>query len=160
MKNLQNVLKQMCIWSLTMVVLSGCGPNAEEIRATNEEIRATKVLAICNEANTAMGALNSSSFTPAPSADWEKIRSTYSEISSKLQTLSSQVSELDESQLARDFSSVSNALNEISAVAAAATQFGASEVYNDYWFPAVAKLLDNSALRGSNNRTFVECKSS
>jgi hypothetical protein len=152
MKDLQNVLEKMGILSLTVVVLSGCGPNAEEIRAT-------KVLAICDEANTAMSALSSSSFTPVPSADWEKIGNTYAEISSKLQTLSSQASELEESQLSRDFSSVSNNLGEIQAVAALAKRIGASEVYNDYWFPAVAKLLDNSALRGSSNRTFVECKS-
>ena len=158
MKSLNKVLSIIGITSITMFVLSGCGASAEEIRAT-------KVLAICDEANSALSVLTLDEIVPSVSADWSKIQITYSEIKSTLEDLSRQASELDESQLARDFSSVSKNASEIAAVASFTNLLGGGinafdNAVRSSWLDAVNKLTDNEALRSSSDRTFIGCKSS
>lgn len=140
-----------------VALLTGCGASAEEVRAT-------KVLAICDEANSAMRSLTLDDIVPGNSADWGQIQSTYSGIKSKLQTLSAQLTELDETQLARDFSTISKAAGSIEATASFVTVVGGNAAYagdnvlRSEWLSAVNKLTDDPALR--SDRTFVGCKSS
>jgi hypothetical protein len=135
-----------------MAVLSGCGSNATQ--------------AICDEANSAMSVLTLDEIVPDNSADWVKIGSTYSGIKSKLQTLSSQAAELDESQLARDFASISKNAGKIAAVASFIQLVGGGPMYardnvlRSEWLDAVNLLTDNEALRSPSDRTFIGCKSS
>lgn len=158
MKNLQNTLKLVGGSLAMMVILSGCGSSAEEVRAT-------QVLAICNEANLALSVLTINEIVPGNSADWSQIQNTYSGIASKLQDLSSQVSDLDESQLARDFSSISkNAVSMaglasfVELVGGSAT-YGGDNVLQSEWLEEVNNLTRNEALRSPSNRTFIGCKS-
>jgi hypothetical protein len=156
MKSLQSVLRVLSVSSM-LVVLSGCGSSAEEARAT-------QVLAICNEANSALSVLTTDEIVPSYSADWSQIQNTYSGIKSKLQDLSSQASDLDESQLARDFSSISKNAGEIEAVASFTVLMGGSiaasdNVIRSSWLDAVNKLTNNEALRSPSDRTFIGCKS-
>ena len=157
MKRHQEDLSVISVLALMMFVLSGCGASAEEVRAT-------KVIAICDEANSALKALTLDEIVPGSSADWSQIQSTYSGLRSKLQTLSSQLAELDESQLARDFSSVSKAVGSIEATASFIQLVGGGPTYagdyvlRDEWLSAVNKFTDDEGLR--SDRTFVGCKSS
>ena len=142
---------------IVVTLLTGCGASAEEVRAT-------KVLAICDEANSAMRSLTLDDIVPGNSADWGQIQSTYSGIKSKLQTLSAQLTELDETQLARDFSTIGKAAGSIEATASFVTVVGGNAAYagdnvlRSEWLSAVNKLTDDPALR--SDRTFVGCKSS
>ena len=147
MRSLQRVLSG----SLVMIlVLSGCGSGS-------------KVLAICNEANSALSVLTSDEIVPSYSADWRQIQKTYAGIKSKLQDLSSQASDLDETQLARDFSSVSKNAGEIEAVASFIITIAGGDasdnVIQSSWLEAVNKLTGNEALRSPSDRTFIGCKS-
>ena len=142
---------------IVVALVTGCGASAEKVRAT-------KVLAICEEANSALSALTLDDIVPGYSADWSQIRDTYSGIKTKLQTLSSQLTELEETQLARDFSSVSKAAGSIEATASFVVLVGGSAAYagdnvlRSEWLSAVNKLTDDVALR--SDRTFIGCKSS
>ena len=152
MKSLNKALSLIGVSLLMMAVLSGCGSNATK--------------AICDEANSAMSVLTLNEIVPDNSADWDKIGSTYSGINSKLQTLSSQAAELDESQLARDFASVSKNAGKIAAVASFIKLVGGGPAYaqdnvlRSEWLDAVNLLTDNEALRSPSDRTFIGCKSS
>jgi hypothetical protein len=159
MKSFNKVLSLIGVSSLMIAVLSGCGASAEEVRAT-------KVQAICDEANSAMSVLTLDEIVPNNSADWDGIGTTYSGIKSTLQTLSSQVAELDESQLARDFASLSKNAGKVAAVASFIQLVGGGPVYaqdnvlRSEWLDAVNLLTDNEALRSPSDRTFIGCKSS
>jgi hypothetical protein len=158
MKNWQKSIRIIGIASAMMAMLSGCGPNAEEDKAI-------KIQALCNEANSALKVLTLDEIVPGISADWGQIQTIYSGIKSKLQSLSSQASELDESQLARDFSSVSKNAGEIEAVASFTELIGGGAKALDNsvrssWLDAVNKLTNNEALRSPSDRTFIGCKSS
>ena len=148
-------MKKLFLSFIVITLLAGCGSSAEEVRET-------KVLAICGEANSVMKTLTLDEIVPGDSADWSQIQITYSGIKSKLQTLNSQLTELDESQLARDFSSVSKAAGEIEATASFIGLVGGSFAYardnvlRSEWLSAVNKLTDDAALRG--DRTFIGCK--
>lgn len=157
MKSLKSVLRVSGVFLSTMVVLSGCGSSAEEVRAA-------QVLAICKEANLALSVLTTDEIVPSYSADWSQIQDIYSGIKSKLQDLSSQASDLDETQLARDFSSISKNAGEIEAVASFTVLMGGSRAASDNvirssWLDAVNKLTKNEALRSPSDRTFIGCKS-
>jgi len=134
-----------------ILVLSGCGSDS-------------KVLAICTEANAALSVLTTDEIVPSYSADWSQIQKTYAGIKSKLQDLSSQASDLDETQLARDFSSVSKNAGEMEALASFIVVMGGSSaasgnVFKTEWLEAVNKLTGNEALRSPSDRTFLGCKS-
>jgi hypothetical protein len=157
MKSLQNHRRVIFVSLVMMVGLSGCGSSAEEVRAT-------KVLSICAEANSALSILTTDEIVPGISADWNQIQNTYSGIKSKLQSLSSQASDLDESQLARDFSSISKNAGEIEAVASFTVLMGGGiaameNTIRSSWLDAVNKLTNNEALRSPSDRTFIGCKS-
>ena len=157
MKILRNNLRVISVSSVMMVGLSGCGSSAEEVRVT-------KVISICAEANSALSILTTDEIVPGISADWGQIQNTYSEIKSKLQSLSSQASDLDESQLARDFASISKNAGEIEAVASFTVLMGGGiaameNTIRSSWLDAVNKLTNNEALRSPSDRTFIGCKS-
>jgi uncharacterized lipoprotein YmbA len=150
-------MKKLFLSFVVVILLAGCGASAEEVKAT-------KVLAVCDEANSAMRSLTLDDIVPGYSADWSQIQTTYSGIKSKLQTLSAQLTELDETQLARDFSTISKAAGSIEATASFVTVVGGNAAYagdnvlRSEWLSAVNKLTDDPALR--SDRTFVGCKSS
>ena len=152
MKSFKKALSLIGVLSLMIAVLSGCGSNA--------------VKAMCDEANSAMSVLTIDEIVPDNSADWDAIRNTYSGIKSKLQTLSAQAEELDESQLARDFASLSKNAGKIAAVASFVELVGGGPVYaqdnvlRSEWLDAVNLLTNNEALRSPGDRTFIGCKSS
>lgn len=150
-------MKKLILSFLVVTLLAGCGASAEEVKAT-------KVLAVCDEANSAMRSLTLDDIVPGYSADFGQIRDKYSNVKSKLQTLSAQLTELDESQLARDFSSVSKAAGSVEATASFVVLVGGNAAYagdnvlRSEWLSAVNKLTDDPALR--SDRTFIGCKSS
>lgn len=156
MRKSQKVLSNVSVLSALVFILAGCGASAEEVRAT-------KVLAICDEANLALKGLTLDEIVPGNNADWNQIQTTYSGIKSKLQTLSTELTELDESQLARDFSSVSKAAGLIEATASFINLVGGGPAYardnvlRSEWLSAVNDFTGDEALR--SDRTFVGCKS-
>ena len=152
MKSSAKNFKVASFFVVLMLVLSGCGSNSE-----------AKLNTICDEANSALSILTTDEIVPGVSANWSEIQSIYSDISSKLQELSSQASEIGESQLARDFSSVGKNAGEIEAVASFIVTMGGGPAAMDNtirssWLDAVNKLTDNEALRAPNDRTFIGCK--
>lgn len=158
MKNFKSVFRVLSVSLAMMVVLSGCGSSAEEVRAN-------QVLAICSEANLALSVLTLDEIVPSNSADWSQIQDVYSEIKSKLQDLSSQASDLDETELARDFSSISKNAGTMEALASFVKLVGGSATYardnvlQSQWLEDVNKLTGNEALRSPGDRTFIGCKS-
>ena len=154
MKSLRKILSVISVSSVMILVLSGCGSNSQ-----------AKLLALCNEANSALSVLTTDDFVPNISADWSQIETTYSGVKSKLEDLSSQASVLDESQLARDFSSISKNAGTLEALASFVQLVGGSTTYaGDYvlqseWLSAVNLLTRNEALRSPSDRTFIGCKS-
>lgn len=131
--------------------LAGCGASAEDQAAA-------QVATICAEANLAMSAVSSTQIIPDPNGDWSEIQTFYSDLADQLQNLSGQASELQETQLARDFSSVGKGAGKLEAVASLITTvgYGTTTVQLE-WLDAVNEFTENEALRAPNDRTFIGC---
>lgn len=140
-------LKAIGAASLIALGLTGCGPTTE-----------SQVAALCVEANAAMESITSDQIVPDPKGDWTEIQSVYSELKGTLQDLSAQASELDDTQLARDFSSVSKAAGSLDAVASLITMVGVNTTTYQEWLDTVPALSHNEALRSPSDRTFIGCK--
>jgi hypothetical protein len=131
--------------------LTACGPSAEEIQAQ-------EVARICAEANGLTKQLPFEALFPEPNGDWTEVQNIWSSLKTDLQELSAQASDIDETQLARDFASVSKGAGQLSSVASLITTVGyGSTVVTMEWLDAVNNFTGNEAFQAQNDRTFIGC---